>query len=390
MQRNDSNKGYTMRIVVLGTGLIGEAIVRDLAKDANLEITAVDFDKANLDKLKDESKVNLIRADLSDASTVSKLSSSHDLVVGALPGHLGFRTIRTVIESGRNIVDISFLPEDPFKLDQLAKDKGVAAVVDCGVAPGCSNLILGYTSSILDGVEKFECYVGGLPKVRNWPYEYKAPFSPSDVIEEYTRPARLVENGRVVTKPALSDVELLDFPGVGMLEAFNTDGLRTLIQTMKIPFMKEKTLRFPGHAEKMRMFRETGFFEKQPISVKGTDVRPIDLTSKLLFSLWKLNQGDEDFTVMRIVVEGTKDGKRKNHVFDLLDNYDRKTKTTSMARTTGYTCTTVARLLAYTKFSRRGICPLELVGQDHECYRSIMEGLRGKGIVFKETVTELN
>jgi lysine 6-dehydrogenase len=379
-----------MRAVVLGAGLIGGAIVKDLANDAKLKVTAVDIDQANLDKLKGQSGVSAIKADLSDSDMISKLVKEHDLVVGGLPGHMGFRTLKTVIESGKNIVDIAFFPEDPFELDQLARKKGVTAVIDCGIAPGCSNLILGYLTTVLDETERFECYVGGLPRAPEWPYEYKAPFSPSDVIEEYTRPARLVENGKVVIRPALSDVELLDFPGVGTLEAFNTDGLRTLIRTMKIPFMKEKTVRFPGHAERMRMLRETGFFDRQPVPLDGVSVRPLDLTSRLLFPMWKLNEGEEDFTVMRIVIQGKKGGKRKRYQFDLLDYYDRKTHTTSMARTTGYTCSTVVRLLKEGKFERAGICPLEFIGQDHECYRYVIEGLKKKGIDFKETVTELN
>jgi lysine 6-dehydrogenase len=377
-----------MRIIVLGAGLVGGAIIKDLATDNNIEVTAADIDQANLDKLEDESKIKMIRADLSDSSIVSKLVKDYVLVIGALPGHMGFSTLKTVIESSKNMVDISFFPEDALKLDGLAKEKGVTAVIDCGVAPGCSNLVLGYMTSILDETESFKCYVGGLPRVRTWPYEYKALFSPSDVLEEYIRPARLVENGKVVTKPALSNVELLDFPGVGTLEAFNTDGLRTLIQTIKVPFMKEKTVRFPGHAERMRMLLETGFFKKEPVSLAGVTIRPLDLTSRLLFPMWQLKEGEEDFTVMRIVVEGKKEDKRKRFVFDLLDSYDKKTKTTSMARTTGYTCSTVARLLADKKFSRIGICPPEFIGQDHECYRLVLEGLKQKNIHFKETVEE--
>jgi lysine 6-dehydrogenase len=377
-----------MKTIVLGAGLVGGTIAKDLAGD--MEVTAVDISQPNLDRLASEPNVTCLKADLSDSSALSQLVAGYDLVIGSLPGSMGFRALKTVIEAGKNIVDISFLPEDGFELDRLAKDKGVVAVIDCGVAPGCSNLILGHMTTVLDETERFECYVGGLPRVRAWPYEYKAPFSPSDVIEEYTRPARMVENGKVITRPALSEVELLDFPGVGTLEAFNTDGLRTLAKTMKVPFMKEKTLRYPGHAERMRMLRDTGFFENEHVRVKGTDVRPLDLTSQLLFSMWKLNEGEEDFTAMRIVVDGRKGGKRKHFVFDLLDTYDRKTRTTSMARTTGYTCTTVARLFVEGKLRRTGICSLEFVGQDDQSYRYVIDGLKKKGIVFKETVTELN
>ncbi len=380
-----------MRIVVLGAGLVGGAIARDLASDKDVQVAAADIDQKVLKGLKADSRIKIIKADFGDLSTVSKLVEDYDLVIGALPGHMGFSALKTVIESGKNVVDISFFPEDAFELDELAREKGVTAVVDCGVAPGCSNLILGHLTGILDETERFECYVGGLPRIPVWPYEYKAPFSPSDVIEEYNRPARLVENGEVIVRPALSDVETLDFPDVGTLEAFNTDGLRTLIRTMKIPFMKEKTLRFPGHAERMRVLRETGFFQKEPLLLPGgATVRPLDVTSKLLFPMWQLDEGEEDFTVMRAVVEGKKDGKRKRFSFDLLDYYERKTKTTSMARTTGYTCSTVARLLAERKFSRTGICPPEFIGQDRECYRFVMEGLNKKGIRFREDVTELS
>ncbi len=377
-----------MKVVVLGAGLVGAAMIKDLAAD--MEVTAVDVDQSNLGRLQDKPAIKTRKADLSDSSTVTRLVKDYDLVIGSLPGSIGFRTLRTVIEAGKNIVDISFFPEDPFQLDALARDKGVTAVVDCGVAPGCSNLILGHMTTILDETDVFECYVGGLPRVRTWPYEYKAPFSPSDVLEEYTRPARMVENGKLVTKPALFGIELMDFSGVGTLEAFNTDGLRTLIKTLKVPFMKEKTMRYPGHAERMRMLRETGFFAKEPVRIKESEVRPLDLTSALLFPMWKLDQGDEDFTAMRIVVNGKKDGKRKHFVFDLLDRYDRETHTTSMARTTGYTCTTVVRLLAAGKFSRKGICPPELIGHDDKCYRYVIDGLKGKKINFKETVTEFD
>ena len=123
-------------------------------------------------------------------------------------------------------------------------------------------------------------------------------------IEDYTRPARMVENGRFVKKPALSGPELIDFPGIGTLEAFNTDGLRTLVDTVEIPNMKEKTLRFPGHAEKMRILRETGFFSYDPIDVNGVEVRPIDVTARLLFPFWEMKEGDRDFTVMRVEVAG--------------------------------------------------------------------------------------
>ena len=186
-----------------------------------------------------------------------------------------------------------FSTKTRFNWTALAQQHGVTVLTDCGVAPGMDNIILGYHHALME-VDAFECYVGGLPVKRSWPYEYKAPFSPIDVVEEYTRPARVVENGKIVTKPAMSDAEYIDIDPIGTLEAFNTDGLRTLLKTMKVPNMKEKTLRYPGHIEYMRVLRETGLFGKEQIEVKGVKVRPLDVTTTLLFPMWKIGPEEEE------------------------------------------------------------------------------------------------
>jgi saccharopine dehydrogenase-like NADP-dependent oxidoreductase len=280
------------------------------------------------------------------------------------------------------MVDISFFPEDPFQLDDLAKKKNVTIITDCGVAPGMGNIILGYHRARMN-IHSYECLVGGLPLVREWPYQYKAVFSPIDVIEEYLRPARYVQNGSVVVKEALSDPELVHFEGVGTLESWNSDGLRTLIKTMPdIPNMIEKTLRYPGSIEYLRVLRETGFFSYEPMDIRGTTVRPIDITAKLLFPIWKLKQGEEEFTAMRIQISGEEDKVSTRYRYDLLDRTDKKTNTLSMARTTGYTCTAAARLVLGAKFSRTGICPPEYLGEEEQHFQFIVEHLRARGVNY--------
>jgi len=332
-----------MKITVLGGGMVGSAIVKDLAQEASVSIKAVDINQQVITKLESEVPCKGIQADLSKIDNVKSVIVDSDLVICAVPGFMGFQILKGIIEAGKNVVDISFFGEDPFQIDDLARKKGVTAVVDCGVAPGLCNIIAGYIATHLDQADRYVCYVGGLPKERLWPYEYKAVFSPSDVLEEYNRPARMVENGKEIIYPALSDVELIDFPRVGTLEAFNTDGLRSLAKTMKFTDMKEKTLRYPGHANLMRVFRESGFFGTNEISIKGKKIKPIDFTSRLLFDQWKLQEGEEDFTVMRVIIEGKKGNKKLRYTYDLYDKYSKETRTTSMARTTGYTCTIVAR-----------------------------------------------
>jgi saccharopine dehydrogenase-like NADP-dependent oxidoreductase len=309
-----------------------------------------------------------------------------DLVVCAVPGFMGFATLRRVIQAGKNVVDISFFAEDAFELDAEAKKNGVTAVVDCGVAPGLCNVLVGHAAEQLDQVERYTCYVGGLPAERRWPFEYGVVFSPVDVLEEYTRPARMVEHGRPVTRPALSEIELRDFPGVGTLEAFNTDGLRSLLHTLDAPNMAEKTLRYPGHAELMRIFRESGFLDAAPIDVKGQSIRPIDLTSKLLFEQWRLEPGQQDLTVMQVVVKGTQEGRETTYTYDLLDRYDPETETTSMARTTGYTCAIVARQVARGLYAEKGISAPEYLGRIPGCYEDLMAEHAQRGIHLTETI----
>ena len=378
-----------MHIYILGAGRVGSAMAIDLAKDKQFEITVVDRDSNALQKLKKIIGIATMRDDLSKPATVKRLISSADLVIDAVPGFMGFQTFKTVIESGRNVVDIAFFPEDPFELDTLAKKNNVIAVMDCGVAPGMSNVLIGHVSQLLDEVYRAVIYVGGLPVVREWPYEYKAVFSPIDVIEEYTRPARYVENGQQVTREALSDPELLHFPGIATLEVFNTDGLRTLMHTIDCPNMKEKTMRYPGHIDKMKVLRETGFFSDKPVSINGTRVRPIDFTSKLLFPMWELKEGEEDLTVMQIMVEGSRKGKNYRYKYFLLDRFDPVTNTTSMARTTGYTATVVARMIAQGLYKEKGVSPPEYLGKKETCVEFILQGLKVRGIEYHEIIEEI-
>jgi saccharopine dehydrogenase-like NADP-dependent oxidoreductase len=375
-----------MQITVLGTGLVGSAIARDLAHETEWQITAVDRDARALEQLEGRARVKTIQADLTHSDAVPLAVRGADLVVCAVPGFMGFATLKQVIQAGKDVVDISFFPEDAFDLDDEAKAQGVTAVVDCGVAPGLCNLLAGHAAEQLDRVERYTCYVGGLPRERCWPYEYGVVFSPVDVLEEYTRPARMIEHGQPVTHPALSEVELRDFPGIGTLEAFNTDGLRSLLCTLDAPYMAEKTLRYPGHADLMRVFRESGFFGTAPIDVGGQQVRPIDLTSRLLFDQWRLEPGQHDLTVMQVVIEGYLSGARTTYTYDLFDRYDPETQTTSMARTTGYTCAIVARQVARGLYTEKGISPPEFLGRLPACFENLMVEHAKRGIHVAETI----
>lgn len=368
------------RITVLGAGLVGKVIAGDLATD--FDVTAADRDSAALERLRARCPIHTLVADLTEAEALHRVVRDANLVIGAVPGFMGYRTLEAVIDAGKNYVDISFFPEDAFLLDESAKQRGVTAVVDCGVAPGMGNIILGYWVERMK-VTSFECKVGGLPFARTKPFEYKAPFSPIDVLEEYTRPARYVENGHVVIKPALSDPEFLEFEKVGTLEAFNTDGLRTLLKTMNVPNMREKTLRYPGHIGLIRALQDGGFFSKTPLEVNGQRVAPFDVTARVLFDKWKHEEGEEEFTVGRFIVEGEDGGRKRKITYNLFDVGDRAAGISSMARTTGYVSTAVARLMLENRFVRKGICPPEYVGREEGCLAAIIEYLRMRNVVYK-------
>ncbi len=353
------------KVVVLGAGRVGKAIASDLS--AEFEVTSADISPDALQSLSSRYRVNTRVTDLGNAAEVSAAVRDADLVVSAVPGFMGFNTLRTIIESRKDVVDISFFAEDAFELDELARRYNVTAAVDCGLAPGNPDFLAGYFATQMQ-IRDFEFMVGGLHFGRTQPHQYLPTFSPSDVWEEYTRPARYVKDGRLITMPALSEPELVEFHIAGhdlVLEAFNTDGLRSLITTMdgRIPSMKEKTLRYPGHIAWIKELQETG--------------RPWTP------DLWKPGDDEDEFTIMRINIDGVENGVKKKFSYTLFAAYDKQTRMSSMSRTTGYTCTGVARCVLDGTYKRAGISPPSSIGEAPGCLSRIFAHLRERNIAFE-------
>ncbi len=372
-------------IIVLGSGLVGGPMARDLAHEFNVKLA--DISAIALKKATDGFPITPIQADLSKEEVIGELIKDCDLVINAVPGHMGFKTLETVIDHGKNVVDIAFFPEDLFLLDALAKEKGVIAISDIGVAPGMSNILTAYASSQLDKTDKVKIMVGGLPRHRQLPWEYKAVFSPADVIEEYTRPARIVRAGKEVILPALCERELIEFEGIGTLEAFISDGLRSLIKTIDAPDMEEKTLRYPGHARQMEILRDAGFFSQEEKHIGNVYMKPLDMTSEILFDQWKMEEGEVDITVMKVIVSGIKNGKARTITYDLYDEYDPESGIHSMARTTGYTATITARMLLNGMYDQKGVSPPEYLGRKKECVDFLFKEFEKRNIIYKKRIT---
>lgn len=378
------------RAIVLGAGMVGSVMAADLARDAAFRVTCADAreDTLAIARRRAGGAIDTVVADLSDPDRVRALVTNYDIVLGALSSRIALGALGGVIQAGKPCVDISFMAEDPRTLHELACARGACVVVDCGVAPGMSNILAGIAARRLDPCDSIAIYVGGLPARPEPPFDYKAAFSPADVIEEYTRPSRLVENSAIVVRPALSEPEPLDFEGVGTLEAFNTDGLRSLVDTLRVPFMKEKTLRYPGHIDLMRAFREAGLFSKTPIRVGNQNVVPLDVTSALLFPAWAYQPGEADFTVMRVIATGRLDAAPARLQWDLHDDFDTNTGFTSMARTTAFPASIVARFIASGRFNEPGVHPPEKLAADDALVENLMNELARRGVRYRYNVSK--
>lgn len=376
------------RLIILGGGLVGTPMALDLAREPEIEVSVADISEEVLAGLKSVRGIHAIKADLSDGGSLGDLLGDFDFAVNALPGFLGYQALEAIIQAGLDVVDIAFYPENPMELHETALKKGVTAVVDCGVAPGMSNLLVGFADSNLDRTDHVRIYVGGLPQVREWPFSYKAVFSVRDVLEEYIRPARFRQNGIPVSRPALTGSEFINFPGIGTLEAFNTDGLRTLAHTISAPDMIEKTLRYPGHIDKIKVLREAGFFSKEKIDIGGVTVSPFDVSADVLSRNWKMDERDRDITVLKVIVEGEKNGRKMRYLFDMIDRYDESSGVHSMARTTGYAATAAVRMVLSGLFDRKGISPPEWAGRCPECVDFMLERMNEHGIVYSRRVEQ--
>ncbi len=377
------------KVLVMGAGLVGLPIAKDLAKDKTFEVSIADLNHDRL-KLANSFNISTFHHDLRHFNPADDWCSGFDYYINAVPGAMGFEVLNKLIQKGKPIVDIAFYPENPLALNESALKYGSCVICDMGVAPGMSHLLSGYASAQLDKTNNILIYVGGLPSERTQPWEYKAVFSPADVIEEYTRPARLIAYGRIVEKPALSDLEQLHFEGIGTLEAFNSDGLRSLITTLKADFMAEKTLRYPGHAAKVKLLRDSGFLNDKPLEDDPSGQSPLSFTQQILFKNWQLEAGEADFTVMRIIVEGihSQEG-RMRYTYELFDQYDSESETHSMARTTGYAATAALRLIHTGLWNKPGIHFPETIGQSEEAVRFMLEELSLRGIFYEENIQSL-
>ncbi len=382
-----------MKSLIIGCGNIGSIAAGDLAASKpEIQVTVADYDARRAETVARRIAKKNIKSTQLDATNREQLvntAKDFDVVAGFLPGKLGYTLAEACIAAGRNLVDVSFMAEDPLKLNKKAKRANVTIVPDCGLAPGISNFLVGHATTRLDKVQTVHIMVGGLPAKPVPPLGYVITWAPESLIDEYTRKAGIVRNGKRIEVEPLSGIEMVKFPSVGMLEAFYTDGLRTLVHTIgEAGNMWEKTLRYPGHAEKVKLLKNLGFLDEKQVSVEGTNISPKKLTAKLLGT--KLCRPDiRDIVVLRVSVRGVRSGKRVSLVYTLLDSYDEKNGVTAMARTTAYPASIAVQLLLNGALDERGVIPLEKIAMNEMLYKEVMDELGKRGVNVIEEVTAL-
>jgi len=369
-----------LKVLVVGSGKVGSEIARDIARSSEVDsVIVVDAQPKNLKNVQAIEKIRTRRLDISQRRPLLDAMRGVDLICGALPGRLGFQLMTYAVEAHRDLVDISYTPENPFKLHSKARDQDNIIVPQCGVAPGFTNMCVGDASRRLGTITKVRVFVGGLPQKPTPPLNYRIVFSLEDVINEYSRPARIIEDGKEKMVDALSGRGFLNFPRVGRLEYFITDGLGSLPRSFpKVREMFEYTLRYPGHAEMMNTLRILGFFDREEVQVNGAGVVPRKLSIALLKDAMSLGR-PEDLLALRVEVEG-KFGRKSMLSYRVLDYYDPKSKVSAMARTTAYPCTSAALLVGQKKLKSVGVVTPERIANNPEHFGFVLSRLKSRGV----------
>lgn len=398
---------YMKRVIIFGCGLIGFYIVKDIVSNWKVdEITVVDDFEDNLKnveelnrKLKIENKeitiIPIKKNIVNDKELLVEVARGSLVGIGSLPHSVSKYAMDICIEAKVNFVDLVY--DDHLsgreKINDLAIKSGISVIPAMGVAPGLSNVMVAEGVNKFDSVDSVKIYVGGIPEHRIAPFDYKTVFSAASVVNEYIRDARIRRNGKMIKLPALSEVENVSFFSYnkGEFEAFLTDGLSTLPESFpNIPNMEEKTVRWRNHTEKLILLRGLGLLshEKIKISISGVEVAPSEVLAALFRDKLKFLDDDRDVTLMKVEVVGTKGGKVFKYIQEMVDRYDEVSHVTSMARTTGITCSVVAEILANRKFSETGFfAPEKAIKDEH--YITLVNGLTRRGIFINEAMVRI-
>ncbi len=358
-----------MKIVVLGAGLMGRAALYDVTMAEGVEVSGV-FDIDNRLATEIASKYgneNTIsgQLDVSDENAVFRILQDFDAVISCVTYKYNPIITKAAIRAKCHMVDLggnNDTVNSQLEMDAEAKEAGVIIVPDCGLAPGMVSVLTADGMAKLDTVDSVKIRVGGLPQSPRPPLNYQMVFSAEGLINEYWEPCVILENGQKKTVNPMSAIEELSFDGIGDLEAFYTSGgTSTLPDTYenKLDFLDYKTIRYPGHCMMFKPMLEIGLASRQTIDVNGQQVEPRSLLKAVLDK--NLTSTNLDMVLVRVTVEGKKDGADKKIVYEIIDRQASKDSLTAMMRTTAFPAAIIAWMAAAGHIDKRGCQPQELV-----------------------------
>ena len=374
-----------MRAAVLGSGLMGSVIGWDLARSGGVDsVVVADIDPERLKGVKRRApgkKLSTEVLDIKDRRRVVSFLKRFDVAASALPHGVVHVSDVAAVEAGAKMVNIAF-EDDQMELDAQARKTGAVLIPGCGVAPGLGGVLLAHGLKEVGGGDEGHILVGGLPQKPLPPFDYRLVFSIVGLLREYIDDARVFRNGKLLKVRPFSTVETYEFPPpIGKLEGFCTDGLASLVYTMKgMKTLDEITLRWPGHAEKMSVLQDSGFFSREKVRAGDVEVSPLEVSWTVLGR--KLAEGDpKDMTVMRVIAKGRAGGV----VYDMVDRYDEKNDVSSMGKTTGYTASIVTQMLGSGEVSGKGTIPPEVAIQGSKVEKLLSE-LGSRGVRIKRSL----
>ncbi len=391
-----------MRVLILGaSGMQGRAVAYDLVRNDRIEsVILAGIDRYPLDKTarwlnSDKSQVEVV-----DASTkfdtfklIERVRPS--VVVCSVPWKYTLPPLDAAIEAGVDFVDFGLYQNVVFdnRIDMYnhrAKEAKVTIVPSCGLAPGMTNMLAAYGISYMDNAERVEVYVGGIPEKPEPPLQYKAVWSIEGVWTQFMEDCRVIQGGKPAKVEATTGKVELHFAGLGDFEAAYTDGLGTMLHAYKETEMKgvkevfEKTIRWPGHYDKIRTFKECGLLDTVPIEVEGCTISPRAFLTKLLEPLLKMGDKERDMSLLRVKTFGKKDGQDIQKSYEMVDYRDNKTGILSMARTTGFTGAIIVDMIASGKITDKGVVMPEKLGANQAVFQEMIAEYKKRNILIRE------
>ncbi len=360
-----------MKVLILGAGMMGRAIAYDLSRFSDFDdiVLGEKDSKTRLSakRFLQETGVKLIAVNAESSSKIKRVLQKGDVIISALPYTYNYRLARLAIQTKTHFIDLggnNTIVENERRLCNLAKKNNVTIIPDSGLAPGLVSIITRDIVDHLDTINSVRLRVGGLPRHPKPPLKYQIVFSPYGLINEYVEDALILDRGKILQKKSMTEVETLQFPQpFGTMEAFLTSGgCSTLPYTYKrtIKYLDYKTIRYPGHCEKIKVILDLGFTDEKKINCAGQMIAPRDVFAAILMK--NIPSTGEDVVLLKVMSEGIKQGKKRLREYLLIDSYDKKNNITAMMRTTGYPVAITAQMIANGTIQEHGVfCPEEIV-----------------------------